>query len=131
MRLVPLWTGALACARALTLALVLAPSLGCPAQQVELGRRSALDAALGDASERERSSEQDGADAASPEPDEREDEDEQRSDRPRTCSEATECTRDEPFCNLERGVCVECLRNADCTKPNERCESDGECDTPD
>ncbi len=47
------------------------------------------------------------------------------------CSSAAQCPGprepNEVLCDLARGACVECLRDADCP-PGESCDADGECD---
>lgn len=115
----------------LLLAFVASLHTGCDTAPVELGVRRLLDASLADA----RSASGDGravqSDADVDDGDDSDDQNEEgRTDPPRPCIETAQCNGEEPLCNTARGICVECLRDADCTKPNERCEADGECEGP-
>jgi hypothetical protein len=116
--------------RVLLLSWLAVSCLGCDTK-VELGSRRLIDASLSDA----RSANVDGRTAQSDaDVDDNEDSDDQNeeghTDPPRPCTDTAQCAGEEPFCSVARGFCVECLRDEHCTKPNERCEADGECDGP-
>jgi len=97
--------------------------VGCGSHEVVLGQRSPLDGSadgpsVDAATDRDRVAEADADDR----------DDEALDDLP--CTNEAQCTqRREPFCSTTLGRCVECLRDSDC-RSNQRCERDGECDTP-